>query len=110
MFCVVATLAVLCSAEQMLGRAEPIPSDKCGASAISYEDERLFVFSLSEDSVVWYKFQKPEGGWSTWRPVADRKKMSSGPKPIRHTNGTLQVFARGADRKYYVSTMSSLYE
>jgi len=110
LFCVLAALAALTSAEKMLGRAEPIPSDKCGVSAITFDDERLFVFSLSEDSVVWYKFQKPEGGWSTWRPVADRRKMSSGPKPVRHTNGTLQVFARGADRKYYVSTMSSLYE
>jgi len=59
---------------------------------------------------VWYKFQKPEGGWSTWRPLADRMKMSSGPKPVRHTNGTLQVFARGTDRKFYVTTMTSLYE
>jgi len=110
LYCVLAAVASLAAAEKMLGRAEPIPSDKCGASVITFEDERLFVFSLSEDSVVWYKFQKPEGGWSTWRPLADRRKMSSGPKPVRHTNGTLQVFARGADRKFYVSTMSSLYE
>jgi len=109
-FCVLAVFVSLTAAEKLLGRAEPIPSDKCGASVITYEDERLFVFSLSEDSVVWYKFQKPEGGWSTWRPLADRMKMSSGPKPVRHTNGTLQVFARGTDRKFYVTTMTSLYE
>lgn len=89
----------------MLGRAEPIPSDKCGLNAITAEDERLYVFALSEDSVVWYKYQKTEGGWSTWRPLADRKKMASGPKPVRHANGTMQVFARGADRQYYFSNM-----
>jgi hypothetical protein len=110
-FCTLCCLLVsLASAEKLLGRAEPIPSDKCGANVITFDDERLYVFSLSEDSVVWYKFQKPEGGWSTWRPLADRKKMSSGPKPIRHSNGTLQVFARGADRQYYVTTMTSLNE
>lgn len=108
-FCALAALAVV-SAEKLLGRAEPIPSDKCGASVTTYEDERLYVFSLSEDSVVWYKFQKPEGGWSTWRPLADRKKMSSGPKSVRHTNGTMQVYARGSDRQYYVSTMTSVNE
>jgi len=108
---VLAALAVV-SCEQLVlkNRAEPIPTDKCGATVVSFEDERLYVFSLSEDSIVWYKFQKPEGGWSTWRPVADRKKMSSGPRPIRHTNGTLQVFVRGADLQYYVSTMTELNE
>jgi hypothetical protein len=107
---VLAALLSLAAAEKILGRAEPIPSDKCGASVIASAEDRLYVFSLSEDSVVWYKFQKIEGGWSTWRPLADRKKMSSGPKPIRHTNGTVQVFARGADRKFYISTMTSLNE
>jgi hypothetical protein len=99
---------VACETLTMKNRAEPIPTDKCGASVVTFEDERLYVFSLSEDSVVWHKFQKPEGGWSTWTPVADRRKMSSGPTPVRHLNGTVQVFARGADRQYYVSTMTSL--
>lgn len=65
------------------------------------------MFSLSEDSVIWYKFQKVEGGWSTWRPLADRKKMGSGPKAIRFSNGTLQVFARGTDRKFYQTIMTA---
>eukprot|EP00298_Acanthocystis_sp_HF-20_P009599 c18401_g1_i2.p1 GENE.c18401_g1_i2~~c18401_g1_i2.p1 ORF type:complete len:386 (-),score=181.81 c18401_g1_i2:106-1263(-) len=91
--------------EKILGRSEVIPSDTCGVSVVSYEDERLYIFSLSEDSVVWYKSQKLEGGWSTWKLLADKRRMSSGPKPIRHSNGTLQVFARGADRRYYVSTL-----
>lgn len=107
MLCALLSLA---SAEKILGRAEPIPSDKCGAAAITYADERLYLFALSEDSVVWYKFQKQEGGWSVWRPLADRRKMSSGPKPVRHSNGTLQVYARGSDRKFYISTMTSLNE
>jgi len=77
---------------------------------ITFEDERLYVFSLSEDSVVWHKFQKSEGGWSTWRPLADRKKMGSGPSAVRYSNGTMQVFARGTDRKFYVTTMTSLNE
>jgi hypothetical protein len=110
LFCVLCVLLSLASAEKILGRAEPIPSDKCGAAAITYADERLYLFALSEDSVVWYKFQKQEGGWSVWRPLADRRKMSSGPKPIRHVNGTIQVYARGADRKFYVSTMTSINE
>jgi len=67
-------------------------------------------FALSEDSVVWHKFQKPEGGWSTWRPLADRRKMSSGPQSVRYANGTIQVFARGTDRQYYYSQMTSLNE
>jgi hypothetical protein len=96
--------------ETIQGRLDPIPSDKCGAFVISHEDERLFVFSLSEDSVVWHKFQKPEGGWSTWKPLADRKKVTSGPKALRHANGVMQVFVRGADRRYYVSTMTTLNE
>jgi len=100
----------LCTAEKLQGRAEPIPSDKCGASVLTFDDERLFVFALSEDSVVWHKYQKVEGGWSTWRPLADRKKMASGPKAIRYSNGTMQVFARGTDRKFYVSTMTTLNE
>jgi hypothetical protein len=94
----------------MKNRAEPIPTDKCGTTVVSFEDERLYVFALSEDSIVWYKYQKAEGGWSTWRPLADRKKVTSGPRPVRHTNGTLQVFVRGADREYYVTTMTSLNE
>lgn len=110
LFCVLAAVAALATAEKLLGRAEPIPSDKCGVTAITFEDERLYVFALSEDSVVWHKFQKPEGGWSTWRPLADRKKMTSGPKPVRHSNGTIQVFARGPDRKFYISSMTSLNE
>jgi hypothetical protein len=92
------------------GRAEPIPTDKCAASVVTFDDERLYVFALSEDSVVWHKFQKSEGGWSTWRPLADRKKMGSGPRVVRYPNGTLQAFARGTDRKYYASTMTSLNE
>lgn len=108
--CVLAACLAAASAETMLGRAEPIPTDKCAASVISFEDERLYVFALSEDSVVWHKFQKENGGWSTWRPLADRKKMGSGPKAVRHTNGTLQVFARGTDRKFYVTTMTSINE
>eukprot|EP00300_Choanocystis_sp_HF-7_P010543 c17000_g1_i1.p1 GENE.c17000_g1_i1~~c17000_g1_i1.p1 ORF type:complete len:396 (-),score=75.70 c17000_g1_i1:26-1213(-) len=108
LFLVVA--AALCSAEKLQGRAEAIPSDKCAAFVLQFDDERLFVFALSEDSVVWHKYQKPEGGWSTWRPLADRKKMGSGPKAVRYSNGTLQVFARGTDRKFYVSTMTSLNE
>jgi hypothetical protein len=110
--CVVALLAVTAYAatEKLLGRAEPIPTDKCSAAVIEFDDERLYVFALSEDSVVWHKFQKPEGGWSTWRPLADRKKMSSGPKAIRFVNGTLIVFARGTDRKYYQTQMTSLNE
>lgn len=92
------------------GRAEPIPTDKCSSSVITFEDERLYVFALSEDSVVWHKFQKPEGGWSTWRPLADRKKMGSGPRAVRYANGTMQVFARGTDRKFYVTTMTGLNE
>lgn len=105
LLCAVCVLLSVCSAEKLLGRAEPIPSDKCGLTTITSGDERVYVFSLSEDSVVWFKFQKPEGGWSTWTPLADRKKMSSGPKPVRHSNGTIQVFARGADRQFYISTM-----
>eukprot|EP00301_Raphidiophrys_heterophryoidea_P007791 c12972_g1_i2.p1 GENE.c12972_g1_i2~~c12972_g1_i2.p1 ORF type:complete len:388 (+),score=86.18 c12972_g1_i2:52-1215(+) len=99
-----------CAAETLHGRAEPIPSDKCATSVVTFEDERLYIFSLSEDSVVWHKFQKPEGGWSTWRPLADRKKMGSGPSAVRYENGTMQVFARGTDRKFYVTTMTSLNE
>jgi len=103
-------LVACCAAETLLGRAEPIPSDKCATSTVTFEDERLYVFALSEDSVIWHKFQKPEGGWSTWRPLADRKKMGSGPRAVRFENGTLQVFARGTDRKFYVTTMTSLNE
>lgn len=36
--------------------------------------------------------------------------MGSGPKAVRYPNGTLQVFARGTDRKYYVTTMTSVNE
>jgi len=98
----------------MKNRADPIPSDKCGSNVVAYEDDRLYLFSLSEDSIVWYKYQKDappvESVWSTWRPLADRKKMSSGPRAVRYPNGTLQVFVRGADRQFYVSTMTSLNE
>jgi len=107
----VAIVALSCvSGEETRGRAEPIPSDKCAVAVIPFEDERLYVFSLSEDSVVWHKYQKPEGGWTSWKPLADRKKMGSGPKSVRFANGTMQVFARGTDRKYYVSQMTSLNE
>jgi len=107
---VLLVLVACCGGEKLLGRAEPIPSDKCATTVVTFEDERLYVFALSEDSVVWHKFQKPEGGWSTWRPLADRKKMGSGPRAVRYENGTLQVFARGTDRKFYVTTMTSLNE
>jgi len=108
-FCLTLGLSI---AEQLShkGRAEPIPTDSCASSVISFDDERLYVFSLSEDSVVWHKYQKPEGGWSTWRPLADRKKMGSGPQVVRYPNGTLQVYARGTDRKFYYSQMTSLNE
>lgn len=36
--------------------------------------------------------------------------MNSGPKAVRFPNGTLQVFARGSDRKFYQSTMTADYE
>jgi len=68
------------------------------------------VFSLSEDSIVWHKFQMPTGGWSTWRPLADKRKMGSGPQGVRYENGTMQVFARGTDRQFYVTTMTALNE
>jgi len=99
-------IAALC-AVACATRVEPIPTDKCAASVVTHDDDRLYVFSLSEDSVVWYKFQKMEGGWSTWRPLADRKKMGSGPKAVRFVDGTLMVFARGTDRKYYSTTMTA---
>merc|ERR1711991_220013 len=99
-------IAALC-AVACATRVKPIPTDKCAASVVTHDDDRLYVFSLSEDSVVWYKFQKMEGGWSTWRPLADRKKMGSGPKAVRFVDGTLMVFARGTDRKYYSTTMTA---
>merc|ERR1712226_1670464 len=99
-------IAALC-AVACATRVEPIPTDKCAASVVTHDDDRLYVFSLSEDSVVWYKFQKLEGGWSTWRPLADRKKMGSGPKAVRFVDGTLMVSARGTDRLYYSSTMTA---
>merc|ERR1712110_973062 len=85
---VVAVLAalVVCA---IASRVEPIPTDKCAASVLTGDDDQLYVFSLSEDSVIWYKFQKKQDGWSTWRPLADRKKMGSGPKAVRFANGTL---------------------
>jgi len=99
---VAALCAVACAT-----RVEPIPTDKCAASVVASDDDRMYVFSLSEDSVVWFKFQKAEGGWSTWRPLADRKKMASGPKAVRFAQGTLMVFARGTDRLYYSTTMTA---
>jgi len=102
---VVAVLAalVVCA---IASRVEPIPTDKCAASVITGDDDQLYVFSLSEDSVIWFKFQKKQDGWSTWRPLADRKKMGSGPKAIRFANGTLMVFARGTDRKFYSTILT----
>merc|ERR1711998_587499 len=99
---VAALCAVACAT-----RVEPIPTDKCAASVVASDDDRMYVFSLSEDSVVWFKFQKAEGGWSTWRPLADRKKMASGPKAVRFAQGTLMGFARGTDRLYYSTTMTA---
>eukprot|EP00298_Acanthocystis_sp_HF-20_P009600 c18401_g2_i1.p1 GENE.c18401_g2_i1~~c18401_g2_i1.p1 ORF type:complete len:384 (-),score=187.19 c18401_g2_i1:1061-2212(-) len=97
-------LVMIVSAEKILGRAEPIPTDTCGSSVVSSENGKLFLFSLSQDSVVWYKSEQPEG-WSKWKLLAGKVKMTSGPKPIRYANGTIQVFARGVDRRYYVSTL-----
>lgn len=106
---VVGILAALC-AVACASRINPIPTDYCGAAVAQADDDRTFVFSLSEDSVVWFKHEKVEGGWSKWQPVADRKKMGSGPRAVRFPNGTIQVFARGTDRLFYHSMMSDTFE
>jgi len=106
---VVIVLAALC-AVAVASRLSPIPADKCGADVITDDQDKIFVFALSEDSVVWYKFQKEEGGWSLWRPVADRKKMGSGARAVRFPNGTMVVFARGTDRKFYHTVMTNINE
>ena len=91
---------------QTLNRLEPIPSDKCAASTITGEDERMYVFALSEDSVVWQKHQLSEGGWSSWKALSNKFKSSSGPSAIRHVEGNLQVFAKNADRTFCYTTQS----
>lgn len=45
-----------------------------------------------------------------WRPLADRKKMASGPKAVRFPNGTIAAFARGTDRKFYHTVMTNSNE
>lgn len=99
---VVAGLALCACASAT--RWETIPSDKCGASVVADGEDRPFVFTLSEDSYVWYKYQAMNGKiWSPWRELADRRRMMSGPKAVRFADGSIQVFALGMDKKYYQS-------
>lgn len=109
---VLALCAIVCAAS----RRESIPTDQCSASVITDDEDKVFVFVLSEDSHVYFKHQRVEGGWSTWKPIKAQEdgkgmKMASGPRAVRFSNGTIAVVSRGAtDRKFYRTIMSPAYE
>merc|ERR1711907_142023 len=95
-------VAVSASAEA-LERIDSIPTDKCGASIGTNEDDRLHIFALSHDSALWHKYQKDGSGktWSSWIPLGGKQKFSSGASVMRNADGRLEVFVRGADKTIY---------
>merc|ERR1719238_1484629 len=103
---IAASLAVSLALEaqlESLERIDTIPSDKCAAAVVANEDDRLQVFSLSHDSALWHKYQRREGGWSSWLPMGGKQKFSSGPSVVRNADGRLEIFIRGADKTIYHS-------
>jgi hypothetical protein len=86
-----------------------IPRDRCGVTVAVNEDDRTELFIVGIDKAFYHKYEKRDGGWSSWVPLGGSFK--GGPSVVRSNDGRLELFGRGSDNsiwhKYQVEPNSA---
>merc|ERR1712054_239147 len=74
--------------------ASDIPKDRCGVVVAINEDERLELFTLGHDNLIYHKCQLTAEEWSNWANLGGLY-IRGGPSIVRNADGRLQMFVRG---------------
>lgn len=78
-------------------QASDIPKDRCGVVVAINEDERLELFTLGHDNLIYHKYQLTAEEWSNWANLGGLY-IRGGPSLVRNADGRLQMFVRGMDK------------